>query len=106
MLISGTRKTLTLEFKMKYYLKKRFLVPMVLWNDDEESYLQLIELGAKPHILVNSDGSLDIVTLEGRMKCPIGDYVAKGASGEFYAIRADIREKTYDEVDPAEVISG
>lgn len=91
---------------MKYYLKKPIPIPMVKWTDDEGSYMSLLELGAKPYISVNSDGSLDIETLEGRMRCPIGDYVAKGVSGEFYAIKADIQEKTYNEVDPAEVIGG
>lgn len=89
---------------LNYYLKKPIPIPMVKWADDEASYMQLLEMGAKPFISVNSDGSLDINTLEGRMKCPIGDYVAKGVNGEFYAIRADIQEKTYFLADDAEVI--
>ena len=91
---------------MKYYVKKPIPTPMVKWNDDEASYMQLLELGAKTFISVNSDGSLDILTLEGRMRCPIGDYVAKGINGEFYSIRADIQEKTYVEVDESEIIKG
>lgn len=91
---------------IKYYLKKPVIVPMVKWNDDEASYMALLNLGAKDAITVNSDGSLDIKTLEGRMKCPIGNYVAKGVQGEFYSIRADIQENSYVEVPEAEVIGG
>lgn len=89
---------------IKYYIKKPCIVPMVLWQDDEASYLALIELGAKDSITVKSDGSLDIKTLEGRMTCPIGNYVARGVNGEFYSIRSDIQEKTYEEVPDSEVI--
>lgn len=91
---------------IKYYLKKPVIIPMVLWSDDEASYMALLELGAKDNISVNSDGSLTIKTLEGFANCPIGNYVVKGVNGEFYSIRADIREKSYDEVDPSEVIKG
>lgn len=89
---------------IKYYVKKPCVVPMVKWEDDEASYLALLELGAKDFISVNSNGSLDIKTLEGRMNCPIGNYIARGVNGEFYSIRADIQEKTYEEVPDSEVI--
>ena len=38
-------------------------------------------------------------TLEGTMRADIGDYIVKGVDGEFYPCKADIFEKTYEEID-------
>ena len=37
-------------------------------------------------------------TLEGTMRADIGDYIVKGVDGEFYPCKADIFEKTYEEI--------
>lgn len=42
---------------------------------------------------------LVIHTLEGDMTANIGDYVIKGAQGEFYPIKPDIFEQSYEEVE-------
>ena len=42
---------------------------------------------------------LIIETLEGDMKCSIGDWIIKGVNGEFYPCKPDIFEKTYDKVE-------
>lgn len=39
-----------------------------------------------------------IKTLEGTMRCKIGDWVVKGVKGEFYPCKPDIFEATYEEV--------
>ena len=39
-----------------------------------------------------------IETLEGTMLISEGDYIIKGVNGEFYPCKADIFEKTYEEV--------
>ncbi len=39
-----------------------------------------------------------IATLEGAMKCSIGDFIIKGVNGEFYPCKPDIFEKTYESV--------
>lgn len=39
-----------------------------------------------------------ISTLEGDMIVSVGDYVIKGAKGEFYPCKPDIFELTYEEV--------
>lgn len=45
------------------------------------------------------DGShVLIVTLEGTMRCDIGDYVIKGINGEFYPCKEGIFKATYEEV--------
>ena len=41
---------------------------------------------------------ISISTLEGTMTANIGDYIIKGAKGEFYPCKADIFEQTYEEV--------
>lgn len=81
------------------YVKKPIVIDAVCWEDDEKSYLGLIELGAKPYITVCSDGTLVIKTLEGIMNCNLGSYVIKGVQGEFYPCKAEIFEQTYERVE-------
>jgi hypothetical protein len=47
----------------------------------------------------NQKGETVIATLEGAMKCSIGDFIIKGVNGEFYPCKPDIFEKTYDPVE-------
>lgn len=44
------------------------------------------------------DYQLIIITLEGRIKASIGDFIIKGVDGEFYPCKPDIFEKTYEKV--------
>jgi hypothetical protein len=44
----------------------------------------------------NSDGTFQIVNLEGEHTCAIGDFVIKGVKGEFYPCKPDIFELTYE----------
>jgi len=41
---------------------------------------------------------LRIRTLEGEHLVSYGDYIVKGVKGEYYAVKPDIFEKTYEEV--------
>lgn len=41
-----------------------------------------------PHAIIN--------TLEGRMRCNLGDWIIRGVKGEFYPCKPDIFEATYD----------
>jgi hypothetical protein len=41
---------------------------------------------------------IDIPTLEGVMRANLGDWIIKGVKGEFYPIKADIFEATYEPV--------
>ncbi len=40
-----------------------------------------------------------IPTLEGVMRADIGDWIIRGVQGEFYPVRGDIFQATYDEVE-------
>jgi hypothetical protein len=41
---------------------------------------------------------MSIPTLEGVMIAKHGDYIVKGINGEFYPVKPDVFEKTYEEV--------
>lgn len=43
-------------------------------------------------------GKFTIKTLEGDMIAEVGDWIIKGINGEFYPIKPDIFEKTYEKV--------
>ena len=44
-----------------------------------------------------------IDTLEGQMNIAPGDWVVKGVNGEYWAVKPDIFEKTYEKSFPCEV---
>lgn len=46
-----------------------------------------------------ADSAIDIPTLEGKMRCNVGDWIIKGVKGEFYPCKPDIFEATYDQVE-------
>lgn len=48
---------------------------------------------------VEETNKLRIPTLEGPMFASVGDFIAKGVDNEFWAIKPDIMEKTYKEVE-------
>ena len=58
-------------------------------------------IGESGYICQNAKTSEVVVridTLEGIMAAHRGDYIIKGVKGEFYAVRKDIFEMTYEEV--------
>ncbi len=44
-----------------------------------------------------ADNKLKILTLEGPIFASVGDFIAKGISDEFWPIKPDIMDKTYEE---------
>ena len=44
------------------------------------------------------DGTLEIETLEGTMVAQPGDWIIRGIRGEFYPVKPDIFEATYEPV--------
>lgn len=44
-------------------------------------------------------GYMYVETLEGIMTASLGDYIVKGVNGEFYPVKPDIFEKTYEVID-------
>jgi hypothetical protein len=45
-----------------------------------------------------SAGALDIATLEGVVRCNVGDWIIQGIKGELYPCRDDIFQATYEPV--------
>jgi hypothetical protein len=52
----------------------------------------------KPAVTRNQDGSLNIATLEGVMRCDVGDWLIQGVKDEFYPRKPDIFEATCEPV--------
>lgn len=83
------------ENKMAKYRKKPVVIDAIKY--DKQHIGRLLNfcgvLEYNPH-----DNEYYVKTLEGCMKVSDGDYIIKGVNGEFYPCKADIFEKTYEEV--------
>lgn len=93
---------------MAKYRKKPVVIEAVQFKGfDKESHR--VDLTGMPDWLINRFGreilffderdTLTIKTLEGDMKCLIGDYIIKGVQGEVYPCKPDIFEMTYELVE-------
>ncbi len=84
---------------MKKYRKKPVIVEVEHFtNKNKDRAFNFVR--DNRHASFDSDGNpiLVIRTLEGDMTVTLGDYIIKGAQGEFYPCKPDIFEKTYEEV--------
>ena len=70
-----------------------------------ETREEIIAWSGAGHVGIDEDGAeyelanLRISTLEGVMRCDLGDWIIKGVKGEFYPCKPDIFAATYE---PAE----
>lgn len=57
-----------------------------------------------PTIQINFEHTVwfEVNTPEGKMKCREGDYIIKGVKGEYYPIKKEIFEETYEIIDDPE----
>lgn len=81
---------------MPYYRKKPVVIHAEEWNGTVRQYEALL---AKNIILTEvdpDDGSVYIPTLEGTMKCELGDFIIRGVEGEHYPCKPSIFNKTYE----------
>ena len=84
------------------YRKKAVVIEAVQFKDTEESILELSELGLDPVRIDYADSSnpiLKIETLGGLMTATEGDYIIKGAQGEFFLCKHDIFKEIYEKVE-------
>lgn len=83
---------------MPYYRKKPILVEARQYTGD--NFLELQDWSAD-HVELSDyrDDAICVYTLGGRLWFDEGDYVIKGARGEFYPCQKDIFEETYEKVD-------
>jgi hypothetical protein len=92
---------------MKKYVKKP--IPIDAWQIDllelqphvDGSYPDWVGSALKEGILEPyfATSMLSIYTPEGKMKASEGDFLVRGPAGEFYSIKKNIFEMTYDEVE-------
>ena len=81
---------------VKKYLKKPIPIEAIQFNGSNLDELQQL---AGNHVFIDHHGYLNVKTLEGIMQAPnkLGDYLIKGAVGEFYICEKSVFEKTYEE---------
>lgn len=79
------------------YRKKPVEVEAVQFNTVED--LAFITDFRTRLISNGNEMALEIPTLEGTMVANIGDWIIKGIAGEFYPVRNDIFEETYEKVE-------
>lgn len=72
-----------------------------MWDFLEDKPNSHIESYGKNFYIDHSQvpGGLIIKTLEGECIAPIGEFIIKGTSGEFYPCKPDIFKKIYEEVE-------
>jgi len=79
------------------YRKKPIVIHAMQWG--EQPLAALLCSGFLFNGHVNPDGSLTIGTLEGPMRCDVGDWIIRGVKGECYPCKPDIFEMTYELVE-------
>ena len=95
---------------MAKYRKKPVIVEAFLLNErglvSEDWFWDAV---SRNDIITHSFGEhepdpawCEIMTLEGVMVAKTGDYIIRGVNGEIYPCKADIFNKTYDELDMCE----
>ncbi len=71
---------------------------IVVWMESISETGFAFPLGSEPPITRNPDGTLTIKTLEGDHLAIVGDWIIRGVAGEFYPVKPDIFEQTYEAV--------
>jgi hypothetical protein len=92
--------------KMGKYRKKQVVIeafcfgvyPIPDWFTDKVSAGEITLHNMGKHQNPWLQGYCLIPTLEGTMRCEIGDWIIKGVAGEFYPCKPDIFAATYEEV--------
>ena len=82
------------------FRKKPVVVEAIQWDGSWERLHEIVKWAGHQKILFNLHytdvNDVKIKTLEGTMPVSIGDWIIKGVKGEFYPIRNDIFEATYE----------
>ena len=81
--------------------KKPVIVDAFRWDGTLETLNRLRNLGVKmvSYVTETSVHSLVISSLEGEELVGDGDWIVKGIKGEFYPVRSDIFELTYEVIE-------
>ena len=89
-----------MQVRIGKYRKRPIVIQAVQWNGPaDDALIEIARWGCE----VEPNGAWDapdwpliIPTLEGRMRCVVGDWIIRGVQGEFYPCKPDIFEATYE----------
>lgn len=84
---------------MPKFRKKPVVIEAVQWTGTPESADEVLSFARGKATWRTSHNDMQIDTLEGAMTVSPGDWVIKGLKGEFYPIKPDIFEATYEPVE-------
>ena len=83
---------------MDSYRKKPVVIQAVKWDGNPDISPDVRKAVDDKTLIIDDAGSILVRTLEGVMRCNIGDYLIRGVDGEFYPCKASIFHKTYEAV--------
>lgn len=82
---------------MTKYRKKPVVIEAIQWNGYNIS--EIIDFAGWVVSIHMEKETVEIKTLECTMIANEGDWIVKGIQGEFYPVKPDIFEETYEPVD-------
>jgi len=86
------------------YRKKPVVIEAIKWDGNNLDKIRTFTYPSEPLETSNAISAtprfLEIVTLEGRMRANIGDWIIRGVKGEYYPCKPDIFEAIYEKVEP------
>mgnify|MGYP004655390481 FL=1 len=83
---------------IEQFVKKPIIVEAVQWTGKNEHEIMKF-VGSHCCLVNKSNGkALIINTLEGDHYASVNDWIVKGVKGEFYPVKPDIMEQTYNRV--------
>lgn len=88
---------------IRKYVKKPIPIEACQWNGNNEEELKQfvgsdIYFDTNDRVKMEGVKNVYVSTLEGSMRGHIGDYIVRGPYSEFYPVKREIFEKTYEEV--------
>jgi hypothetical protein len=90
---------------IKRFVKKPITIEALQFNGCNQENIR-DWVGHKVSAHHRNTGKLYINTLEGTLVVNIGDYVVQGIAGEFYPVREDIFNQSYEEIKDDSVCMG
>ena len=88
------------KFRKKPVVVEAVQVPTEQFNiSGWDDVIKFLQLGRGSWQSGNDSMSVDIFTLEGKMRADAGDWIIKGVKGEFYPCKPDIFAETYEKVE-------
>ncbi len=83
---------------MPHYRKVPVEIEAVRWTGDNLPEIAELTQGSKEVQADSASSHLFVHTLEGRMRCSVGDWLIKGVEGGFYAVANEEFQGSYEEI--------